>query len=196
MKTKISGLNILTYLCTLVVGILFMILTGKIDLMTLLTRLVGLVFLIPGLLSIISTVGSIRRNEVTRLSGACMSVVAVGAVALGVLMNVFPDFFSRYVAILLGVMLILLGAYQFVLFLRRYNKGTCQWLLTLVPALVVAAGIAIFVVGDKGMTALLWHITGAVLLAFSLNGLIGDYITGATGKDDVADGEPRQVRIE
>ncbi len=187
------GLNILTYLCTLVAGILFIVMKDSTDMLTLLTRLSGLVFLIPGLVSLLSAVRDIRNEKMKRGSGIGFCVVSVGAMALGILMNIFPAFFRLYVAVVLGVLLILIGIYQFVVFFRRIDKSAKQRLLLIVPALVAIAGIVVLIVGEKGMTGrVMWDVTGWVLIAFSVNGFTGDAITGATRTGSDSD---RQVKI-
>lgn len=163
--------NIITYIVTLVAGVLFIIFRQDTDIIDTLTLIAALIFIVPGVVNFIMGLRNSKRTERSFITTFGLMLVSAGAVALGVLMLFIPGFFANYVAITLGILLVLCGIYQLVWALKGAGRPKERWFVA-VPLLVVAAGVVVMILQADGITPLLWIITGSVLIAYSLNGFV------------------------
>lgn len=175
--------NIITYTATLVAGILFIIFRQGTNVLEATNRIVALIFILPGIINFIAGLRNNRRSGKGWTTTFGLMLVSAGAVALGVLMLFFPEFFLPYVAFSLGVVLVLCGAYQLIAVLKGSSKAAERWFVA-VPLLTMGAGVAVMVLGDKGMDATWWIVVGSALLAYSLNGFIAMMMLKGRRDDD------------
>ncbi len=162
--------NIITYIVTLVAGVLFIVYRGESRILDTLTVIAAVIFIVPGLINFILGIRNSRKEKNWTTTFGLM-LVSAGAVALGALMLIFPDFFRNYVAFTLGILLVLCGAYQLVWVLKGTGRPKERWFVV-VPVLMFAAGIVMMILRADGFTSGLWITTGCVLLAYSLNGFL------------------------
>lgn len=165
--------NIITCLVTLAAGILFIVFRQDTQIIDTLTMIAAVIFIVPGIANFISGLRAARRRERGWTTTFGVMLVSVGAIALGVLMLCFPAFFSNYIAIALGALLVLCGAYQIVYVLRGVGDRKAERWLVVVPMLVVAAGIVVMALQSDGIKPALWIGTGCVLILYSINGFVG-----------------------
>ena len=135
----------------------------------------ALAFLIPGFVLLLSLIG--RRKDPSSKSATVMNfltgVCGVGAIAMGVVIFAIPDTFRPLLCYIFGVLLIICGAYQIDLMLRR-NRSTLYpgWLI-LAPILLIVGGVVIMTAGYfKGVDneKPMLFVTG---IGFTLFGVIG-----------------------
>ena len=163
--------NIITYIATVVAGVFFIVCRQGSDVLTVTNRIAALIFIISGIINFVTGLRNNRRDVKGWTATFGLMLVSTGAVALGVLMLAFPALFLPYVAITLGVVLVLCGVFQLVAVLRGGAKDVRRWFVVL-PLLAMASGVVLMVLQDKDMTAAWWAVTGCVLIACGINGLV------------------------
>ena len=168
---KILTSSIITYLCTMIAGILFIIFRDDSSIIGALTVIIAIIFLVPGVVNFITALRGSRKNQQSTGTSIGMMLVSAGAVALGILMLVFPPFFANYVAFTLGILLALCGIYQTVWVLRSSTSPKHRWFVVGAILVVIAGIVAMILQADK-FTPGLWLFTGIVLIIYSLNGFI------------------------
>ena len=185
MKEEINHkkFHLLTYICALITGILFIVFHNDSNIITGLTIIAALMFLVPGAINLLTSIfNSRKKNSDTGLSIGLL-LVSAGAIGLGILMLAMPPFFADYVAFTLGVLLVICAIYQFVWVLKGSATTSQKWFAA-VSVLVAAAGVVLMIVKSDGFTASLWLATGIVLIAYALNGFIAVKVLSSNKKDD------------
>lgn len=140
----------------------------------------ALAFLIPGFVLLLSLIG--RRKDASSKSATVMNfltgVCGVGAIAMGVVIFAIPDTFRPLLCYIFGILLIICGAYQIDVMLRR-NRSTLYpgWLI-FAPILLIVAGVVIMtasyfkgVDNEKPML----FVTGVGFTLFGVIGLLISY---------------------
>ena len=150
---KLLQSSIFRALCSIVIGIL--LLKYPDNSVTWLTMAIGILFLLSGIIALISYWNAKRHaNEYTImdaegriLSGSqpAFPLVGIGSLILGLTLVLSPDMFVRWLMYILGAMLILGSINQLIVLVvaRRYGSiGTFFWIA---PILILIAGIFVFV---------------------------------------------------
>ncbi len=120
----------------LLVGLLMVSFPDKVT--TWLVMVVGVLFLIPGLVSIATFFKAYTRKDATRM---LLPVIGVGSVVLGCLLLLMPEDFGRWLMYVLAGVLILVGVMGIVnlIHFRKFvSIGTGYYLI---PVLVCGAGL-------------------------------------------------------
>ena len=130
-------MTIIRALCSLCVGcflVAYPDYTAK-----MLVIMVGLLFFIPGLVSIVLAVAEGQEYE-----RKAFPIVGIGSSILGLVLIIMPTVFIAIMMYILGVMLVAAGIYQIVEY-RSFSKimSASLWLYA-IPVLVIMAGIFIF----------------------------------------------------
>lgn len=106
---------------------------------TLIVQGLGLLFLIPGL---VTTIGAFVMKEKAALM--LPSVVGTGSVIFGVILLLFPTLFIGILMYLLAVLLILAGAIQLLKWVDLSRKGmNVAWVYYLFPVVILIVGVFI-----------------------------------------------------
>jgi len=179
-----------TYILTLIGGILLVVLEDRAGLFDAITILVGVMFLVPGVLTFLKATFPTRS---ARAAGAerqpVLMIVSGAASVFGITLIVAPHLFTNLIVYAFGALLIVCGIMQLTNFgAQRRASGLPGWYLA-TPALCIAIGIVIIVIGAQKILDMLALTTGIVLIVYGINGLIG-YIErarlirkgGVTGK--------------
>lgn len=175
--------NIITYISTLIAGVLFIIFRRDTDIIDTLTIIIALIFIVPGVVNFVMGVRNSRRNVRHWTTTFGLMLVSAGAVVLGLFLLFIPAFFANYVAFTLGILLVLCGAYQLIGVLRGAGRAKERWFV-IVPLLVVASGVVVMILQADGITPAIWITTGSVLIAYSINGFVAmKMLTGRAKKD-------------
>lgn len=126
-------------LCSLIVGILLVAMPGVAAIYLVIT--IGLLFLLPGLVGIVSYFVALHRGETTGRS--LFPIVAVGSILFGLWLIIMPAFLIEVIMYILGILLVLAGLYQLSTFvsMRTYTPVAFGWYI--IPVLVFVAGLVI-----------------------------------------------------
>jgi len=146
-------ISIFRAVCALLVGFL---LVGNPETMSpLLVQIIGGLFVVSGIISLVSHYVAIYkfRRAVSKAEADGVTVigvqpsspvtpfVALGSVALGALLILFPASFLAMLMYVLGLLLVLFGVAQGVALISIRKIAPLGWSLLLLPVLLVAAGI-------------------------------------------------------
>jgi len=150
---KLLQSSIFRALCSIAIGIL--LLKYPDNSVTWLTMAIGILFLLSGIIALISYWNARRHAgeyTITDAEGNIISgsqpafpLVGIGSVILGLTLVLSPDMFVQWLMYILGAMLILGSINQLIVLVvaRRYGSiGAFFWIA---PILIFIAGIVIFV---------------------------------------------------
>ncbi len=168
---------VLTYLFTLIGGVLLTIFHSRADILELIIILIGILFLLPSIFSIIGGLVSFhyfRKNGGKRYNWLPL-IPAVAGIIFGMILMIRPDIFKNYLIITFGILLILCGLIQ--LFNHFSNKGLIKisGYYLIIPSLTTLFGIFILILGPEKIGNIVTFWTGIALICYSINGLIGDF---------------------
>lgn len=174
---------IYTYLFTLIGGVLLLILHGRDKIFEGMCIILGVGFLVLGILSLLSAV---FISDKARAAGAKRSpaliIVSGASFILGLLMVLVPAFFVSYLVYAMGVLLVLCGVIQLCNFMPNMRGLGFSGYFLVAPVLSLFAGILIFVIGAEKILNSLAILTGVVLVIYSLNGFVGYFKRRALAK--------------
>lgn len=170
-----NGFNWLTVLVMFVVGILLIIWHGRLEVLSWIIMAVGLALVIPGIYDFILSLrrgGSNDKEQAIGQMSASTSIVAVGAIALGIWMIVAPGFFIGIMAYAFGAILIFLGIYHIAIIAYLSRPLVLPGLLYVVPALLIIAGLVILFSSVRTIQSVVVLIMGISLVASAVNSLL------------------------
>jgi uncharacterized membrane protein HdeD (DUF308 family) len=132
----------------------------------LIVRLIGFLFLMPGLLGLVVYLyGQFNRNAIVRPSFPLMSI---GSILFGVFLEVYPNEFVSYLVFLLGFLLLLAGINQFLSMFTNRKVTPLSLLLMLVPMVLMGIG-GYCVTHTNEAPAMLFTILGATCIYYGLS---------------------------
>ena len=150
------------------VGVVFLIMHATPDFVTWIARLIGAVFAIVAVASLIGNVVTARKRE--EPVGIANVASAVGALCFGVVLLLRGHLFVDTLGIIISVMVTAMGLYQLVTPVVMHKSMKIDWWLFLIPTLTIAAGVVMLTcnVGTQ-MIALL---SGLCFVAFTADDLL------------------------
>lgn len=163
-----------SYLLSLIGGVLLVILHGRDGLFTAITIIVGILFLLPGLLAVGRGIKG-HRGEPTGPSGSEPLMIVVGALAaiFGLLLIITPHLFVNFIFYAFGLLMIIGGVVQLINFSPKHRSLGFSGIFMVVPVLAIIIGVVVIIVGAEKLFAMLAMITGIVMIVYGVNGLIG-----------------------
>lgn len=176
MKVKSA---FLLSLLILVVGVVLIFL-HNFDVFTALIIGLGIVFIIPGIISIFNL--SATKNVVSedkktkpnsRFQIICGLISGVGSVIMGICMIGWSDMFVKFIPMIFGTILTLGGCFHLCAMAMTMRPIRVPFWLYILPIALIAMGISIIFI-DKSIL-LDYHIilmTGIGLIVFSINSFI------------------------
>ena len=181
MKVKSA---LLLSLLILVVGVVLIFL-HNFDVFTALIIGLGIVFIIPGIISIFNL--SATKNVVSedkktkpnsRFQTICGLISGVGSVIMGICMIGWSDMFVKFIPMIFGTILTLGGCFHLCAMAMAMRPIRVPFWLYILPIALIAMGISIIFI-DKSIL-LDYHIilmTGIGLIVFSINSFIEIWFT-------------------
>lgn len=165
-----SGLNVktdmLTSLVVGVAGIAMIVLHNRLDVMSWIVMMIGVLFIIPGVFSVLT--GALSRE---RKSGAAI-LAGVGAVLLGAMMCARPEFFAGIMVTIFGIILVMIGIYHicFVAWLAR--PFVLPFYYYIIPVLTIVAGLVVMFSSVRSFNSVVLLITGISFICSSVSSLM------------------------
>lgn len=140
-------------ICSIVIGIL--LLKYPDNSVTWLTMAIGILFLLSGIIALISY-WTARRHAgeytITDAEGNIISgsqpsfpIVGIGSVILGLTLMLSPDMFVRWLMYILGAMIILGSINQLIVLIAARRFGSISAFFWIAPIVLLIIGILIFV---------------------------------------------------
>lgn len=153
IKMKLLQSSIFRALCSIIVGVL--LLKYPDNSVTWLTMAIGILFLLSGIIALISYWNARRHAgdyTITDADGNIISgtqpafpLVGLGSVILGLTLVLSPDMFVKWLMYILGAMLILGSVNQLIVLVAARRYGSIGAFFWIAPVLIFIAGIFIFV---------------------------------------------------
>ena len=128
---------------------------------------IGILFLIPGGISIIGYFVQNRKEE----SAFPFPLEGLGSFLFGLFLVIIPGFFADFLTILLGIVLILGGVQQLGSLVKARRWTTVPFVFYIVPVLILLAGIMV-IFNPEGTRATALMIIGVTALFYGLFELI------------------------
>ncbi len=146
---KVLQSSIFRAICSIIVGIL--LIKYPTDTMTGITICIGVLFLLPGVFSLI-TYWSSKRNECPEqvldsegnvISGGkpIFPIVGLGSVILGLFLALMPATFVSILMYVLGAILVLGAINQFIVLINVKKIGKVSWGFYVLPSLILLTGL-------------------------------------------------------
>lgn len=150
---KLLQSSLFRAICSIIIGVL--LLKYPDNSVTWLTMAIGTLFLLSGIIALISYWNAKRHAgeytitdaEGNVLSGSQPSfpIVGIGSVILGLTLLLSPDLFVRWLMYILGAMIILGSINQLIVLIAARRFGTIGFFFWIAPIVLLIIGILIFV---------------------------------------------------
>ena len=131
--------NVVRSIAVMLVGCLLVFMSESA--ISLLTRIVGAVFFLPALVSLVNLY--VSRKDAAMLPKVLISVIDIGSMAFGIWIMVAPVTFQSVFVKLLAVILLVYAVYQVVMLVSAHKHITVPATLYVTPLLLVIAAVVL-----------------------------------------------------
>jgi uncharacterized membrane protein HdeD (DUF308 family) len=147
---KILRSSIFRAICAIIVGALLIKYPDKT--VKGLTISIGILFLLPGIFSVVTYVIARHQKENTyKVSDdqqvkediPAFPIVGLGSIMLGLILALIPDIFVTYLMYVLGAVMVLGGISQYMTLISLRKIGVVEWGFYVVPSLILLMGLFI-----------------------------------------------------
>lgn len=164
---KVLGSYLFRAVCSILVGFLLAFNPDKMT--VLLVQIIGGLFLVSGLVSVINYV-VVRYSSKTEVR-PMFPIVGVGSLLFGLFLGFFPEYFIAYLMLLLGCLMVVAGIGQLSTLVLYRKVMPFYWPTLLVPfALLVAGGVV--VLHPMASASLPFIILGVCCIVYGLSEFI------------------------
>lgn len=148
-----------------IVGVLLIIFEDRGDLLSWIVVILGIMFMLPGLYTLVSQLLSKGQRSTSDM------ITAIGCVGLGLCMCIVPGVFVSVTIYILALSLIIGGVMQMV--------SVAEFKLPLgfyiVPALVAITGVVMFILGAEKDASIIVLVAGIAMVIYAVNLLVEYY---------------------
>lgn len=181
MSSSTNGrADLFTSLIVGIAGIAMIVMHNRLNIMEWIVIMIGVMFIIPGVFSVLSGALSKERKSATSV------LAGLGAIALGVLMCAMPQTFAGIMVSIFGILLIIIGAYHlcFVAWLSR--PFVLPFYYYIIPVLLIVTGIIIMFTSVRTVNNLVLLITGISFVCAAVSSLMEWVATHPSSRKDEA----------
>ncbi len=170
--------DLFTSLIVGIAGIAMIVLHNRIDIMEWIVIMIGVMFIIPGVFSVLLGALSKQRKSTTSV------IAGIGAIALGVIMCAMPGQFAGIMVIIFGALLIISGAYHlcFVAWLSR--PFVLPFYYYIIPVLLIVTGVIVMFTSVRTINNVVLLITGIAFICSSISSLMEWIATHPSNRND------------
>lgn len=173
--------NLFTSVVVGLVGILLIILHDRIELLNWISVAVGLMFVLPSVFTLFSSMGSKQHLP------AGIAFVAAGGLILGLLMCIFPSAFAGFFVYVFAALLAIFGIYQIVDLASWSKSVKIPAFYYVIPILLVATGIVMLCTSLRDINTVVVLVTGIALIAGALNSILEFFSTRNADKAQITE---------
>lgn len=130
-------------LCTILIGVLMIILREAF--MPVIVQFIGAAFIVSGVISLFNVYMLHKRGLSKGFDAFVLVTVGAAALFLGAWLLLSPAFFLSLLMLVLGVLLLAMGGYQFVMLLAMQRRLHLSLYRYVVPLLLLAMGVVVVV---------------------------------------------------
>ena len=175
--------DLFTSVIVLAVGIALICLYQRVDILDWIVVIVGIMFMIPGIFSLVGGMASKRPGNASSI------VAGVGAICLGVVMCIVPSFFAHILVYIFAGILIIGGIYHIAFLGWMSRPFVLPWYYYIIPILMIGAGLLMIFTSLRTLNNAVVLITGIAFVCSSFNSLIEWIATHPSKKKEITDGE-------
>lgn len=166
MKMKKIDISLITYIISIIIGTVMVLWPALVA--DYLVFAIGLLFLIPGAVSVIMHLTNRGRSGAT---GFLFPLPGLGSFLFGLLLMLVPSFFANMIAFVLGLSLSAGGLFQIVQLSHARTWTKVSFFAYIVPVMLFLLGIAtLFNPSEAKETT--FFIIGIGVLVYSVSGFV------------------------
>lgn len=159
--------DLFTSIIVAIAGIVMICFYQRIDILAWIVILIGAMFLIPGIFSLILGMRSREKG------GSTTQVIAgVGATALGAIMMAMPDAFAGVLVYLFAGLLIIGGIYHIVFVGWLARPYVLPFYYYILPVLMIVAGVVLLATNLRTLNNIVVLVTGISFVVWSFCALV------------------------
>lgn len=177
---KVVNSYIFRSVCAVLIGILLVYNPSRIT--TLLVQVIGGLFLLSGLLSIISYLIIRFSDKATVIP--MFPLVGVGSFLFGLFLGFFPSYFVAYLMFLLGILLVLAGINQLWNTVKLRKVLPFSWWSFLLSIIFMAIGILV-IFKPMETASLPFILLGCSMIIYGITELINGIRWRKFGKNEI-----------
>lgn len=168
-KKSIKGV-IPTNILIFIIGLILVIVHNFDNLMDFMIVIVGIIFLIPSMYSLLATLFSKKPSTYCKLTSSL--ITSLGAIFMGAFMMINPEVFKGILAYIFIALMIVGGVFHLFYLLKDIREVKYPiWFFALPIMMIVAGLVSMFTSLLENESAIVL-ITGIVFIAFALNSFI------------------------
>lgn len=170
--------DLFTSLIVGIAGIAMIVLHNRIDIMEWIVVMIGVMFIIPGVFSVLLGALSKQRKSTTSV------IAGIGAIALGVIMCAMPAQFAGIMVIIFGAILIIAGSYHlcFVAWLSR--PFVLPFYYYIIPVLLIVTGVIVMFTNVRTINSIVLLVTGIAFICSAISSLMEWIATHPSHRND------------
>lgn len=165
-----SNNNVLVNVLILIVGIVFIFMQSRENVINAIVIITGLLFVASGVINLIMTFSSRRPDGSGR--GIPGTLACVAAVALGLWMALEPSSLVNIIVYIFAGLLILGGAFHIYQLSYGYAPLRFPGWMYIFPTVLIVAGATILFLGAANVVNYIVLITGIAMVIFSVNSFL------------------------
>lgn len=179
MKNRFS--NWIAIVIIAAVGIIFIVYSNHVNLLSWLVRSIGLVLIVPGIITLISSLNSLSnkngdnkedKQHRSPSTDRAIVVVSIADIAVALWMLIAPTPFEHLIVYLFAAALFIYGIYTFVGLIYFSKPVRMPWPFYVMPSLAIIAGLVITLTPLHTITSTVTMITGIMLTVIAINSAI------------------------
>ncbi|MDE6859763.1 MAG: DUF308 domain-containing protein [Duncaniella sp.] len=170
--------DIFTSIIVGIAGIAMIVLHNRIGIMEWIVIMIGVMFIIPGVFSVLLGALSKQRKSTTSV------IAGIGAIALGVIMCAMPVQFAGIMVTIFGCLLIVNGVYHlcFVAWLSR--PFVLPFYYYIIPVLLIVTGVVVMFTSVRTINSIVLLVTGIAFVCSSVSSLMEWIATHPSHRND------------
>lgn len=176
--------NALVNVLILIAGIAFLFLRGNV--INIMVTIMGVLFMVSAVVNVIFMFTS--KGSSGTGSNLAGTLVCIAAFALGLWMTLAPGALVGIIVYLLAGLLVLGGIYHIYMIAYGYRPMHFPGWFYILPTLLLAAGVVMFVMGPENVKNYLVLVTGIALIVFAISSFL-EY----AGKQSIEKPESRTI---
>lgn len=165
-----SKTNLLMAVLMAGTGIALIVLHNRVDILSWISVLIGIMFIIPSLFSLGLTFFSGNRED--RSSSASSIIASIGGLGLGVAMCIVPGTFAGIFVYVFAAILVVAGLWHIVFITWLAKPAVMPGWFYAIPVLLVIAGVAILFTSIKTINNVVVLITGIAFICSAVNSIL------------------------
>lgn len=174
--------DLLTSAVVAIAGIIMIAFYQRIDILAWIVILIGAMFLIPGIFSLILGMRSSAKG------GSATQVIAgIGATALGAIMMAMPDVFAGVLVYIFAALLVIGGVYHIIFVGWLAKPYILPFYYYILPVLMIVAGIVLVATNLRTINNVVVLVTGISFIVWAFCSLVEWIATHPTNKKEIAE---------